>query len=259
MELPMPKEKPSFYAGDVIQHYRSELIQRQMEAHGFDAILSLRPETVRFCTGFFAKGFKRFWESVYFTLIPLGREPVVGYRSGSDWWRIQLRSDIKDYRRLPGGLTRWAEVLIPVFSDYGLQKARVGTDILPYEIYTALKKEFPEVEFRDAGEFWVDVTAVKHPAEIEWIRKAVEIVDIGTQAAIDSIAPGKREIDVSVEASCAMLRAGAEMMPSLHDVASGYNAGIWERIATEKTIREGELVAMDITASVRGYVGDIGR
>jgi Xaa-Pro aminopeptidase len=70
---------------------------------------------------------------------------------------------------------------------------------------------------------------------------------------------GVSEHTVSAEAVYAMRRAGSEFEPFIPLVASGYNASMFERVATEKIIAPGEMVILDIGAVVRGYTGDLGR
>jgi Xaa-Pro aminopeptidase len=56
-----------------------------------------------------------------------------------------------------------------------------------------------------------------------------------------------------------MRKHGSEFEPFIPLVASGYNTSMFERVATEKTIRSGEMIILDIGAVVRGYTGDLGR
>src|SRR5262249_34936167 len=103
------------------------------------------------------------------------------------------------------------------------------------------------------------LTAIKHPHEIELIRAAVRVADLGMLAAIESVRPGISEHAVAAEAIYAMRRAGSEFEPFIPLVASGYNTSMFERVATEKIIEAGEMIILDIGAVVKGYTGDLGR
>ena len=150
-ELPYEKENPSFYCGDELHEAKQEKIHKFMEQAGFDALLFVRSEVVRYITDFFIKGYRPFFELEYFVIVPKNGSPIVGHTSGSDNYRIQLRSFIEDHRKLPG-LSNWHKEIIKIFKDYGITSGRVGTDILPFHVYEKVKAELPNLEFVDANE-----------------------------------------------------------------------------------------------------------
>jgi Xaa-Pro aminopeptidase len=49
------------------------------------------------------------------------------------------------------------------------------------------------------------------------------------------------------------------MTPFITNIASGVNCAIFERISTDKVIKEGEMVIIDLGCVWRGYTGDLGR
>lgn len=252
------KEAPSYYGGDVLHQAKREKIQAAMEANGLDAILLLKAEAVRYATDFYVKGYRPFFEPEYLAVIPKGGEAIVGHTSGSDNYRIQIRSDIQDHRKLPG-ISRWHEEIIKIFRDYHITSGRIGVDLLPFSIYLKLKEEFPAMEFVDIEKIWVDLTAVKHPEEIRLLRRAVEIAEIGCEAALDICKPGMKEYEVAAYAEYKMRELGSEMTPFVTNIASGVNASIFERISTEKVIEKDEMVIIDLGSVYRGYTGDVGR
>lgn len=256
--LPYPKEKPSYYCGDELHIAKQQKLQNLIEKWGLDAVLFLRSEVVRYITDFYVKGFRPFFELEYFVVVPKSKNPIVGHTSGSDNYRIQLRSFLEDHRKLPG-LANWHKVIVEVFKDYGIESGRIGTDILPFHVQEKIKSELPKLEFVDANHLWTELTVIKHPVEIEYIKHSLEITEIGLLVAMTESKPGVREVDVATEAEYAMKKAGSEFNPTISQIASGINASIFERISTEKRIRYGEAVIIDLTSSYRGYTGDGGR
>ncbi|HWK71604.1 MAG TPA: Xaa-Pro peptidase family protein [Burkholderiaceae bacterium] len=252
------KQSPSFYAGDELHQIKQERLQATLRASSFDALLFFKAEAVRWVTDFYVKGFRPFMEPEYVVLVVKDKPPIVGHISGSDDLRIRLKSDIQDIRRLPH-VSQWSDVIGQMISDYGLDTGRIGTDLMPYMVHQGLKKQFPDISVGNAADLWSGLTAVKHPIEIELIRNAVRVADVGALAAIQAIRPGVTEHSVSAEAVYAMRRAGSEFEPFIPLVASGANASMFERIATEKIINAGEMVILDIGAVVKGYTGDLGR
>jgi Xaa-Pro aminopeptidase len=131
-------------------------------------------------------------------VIPKFRQPVVGFSSGSDNDRLQLRSSIEDYRKLPV-LEEWYKVIAQIFKDYGMTQGRVGIDILHDFIGEQLKKEFPKVEFVNANGLFMELTIFKVPKEIEYMRSTMEICEIGLQAAMAATKSGVRELELPLK------------------------------------------------------------
>ncbi len=252
------RQDPIFYAGDALHRIKQERLQEALAQSGLDAFLFFKAEAVRYVTDFYVKGFRPFMEPEYVVLVAKGKPPAVGYISGSDDLRIRFKSDIADARKLPP-VADWATTIGEMIADYGLGTGRIGTDLMPFMVHEGLKRQFPAIEFANAGKIWSVLTAIKHPLEIALIREAVRVADLGAKAAMDAVKPGVSEHAVAAEAVYAMRKNGSEFEPFIPLVASGYNTSMFERVATEKTIRAGEMVILDIGAVVRGYTGDLGR
>jgi Xaa-Pro aminopeptidase len=252
------KQEPLFYAGDELHRLKQDKVQKALALSAFDAFLFFKAEAVRYLTDFYVKGFRPFMEPEYVVLIAKGQPPVVGYISGSDDLRIRFRSDIADARKLPS-LPGWAGAIGAMIADYGLSRARIGTDLMPYMVHEGLRGRFPGLTIADASVIWSELTAIKHPQEVALIRDAVRVADCGLAAAIAAVRPGISEYAVAAEAIYAMRRNGSEFEPFIPLVASGSNTSMFERVATEKLICAGEMVILDIGAVVKGYTGDLGR
>ena len=178
--LTFKKQDPLFYAGDTLHTLKQEKIQNALDAAGLDGLLLFKAEAVRYITDFYVKGFRPFMEPEYVVLVAKGRKPAVGYISGSDDLRIRFKSDIEDARKLPH-VSSWADVIGGMISDYGLQNGSIGTDFMPFMVADGLRALFHGLTFKDASKIWVDITAVKHPTEIELIREAVRVADLGAK------------------------------------------------------------------------------
>lgn len=252
------KQPPIFYAGDDLHRYKQERVQWALAASEFDALLLFKAEAARYLTDFYVKGYRPFMEPEYVVLVAKNHPPALGYISGSDDARIKVKSDIVDARRLPP-IARWAETIGQMLADYGLQSAHIGTDFMPYMVHEGLKQQFPKLRFGNAGPIWVQLTVVKHPREVELIRDAIRVADLGAEAAIAAIRPGVSEHAVAAEAVYAMRKNGSEFEPFIPLVASGMNTSMFERVATEKIIQAGETVILDLGAVVKGYTADLGR
>jgi len=164
-----------------------------------------------------------------------------------------------EYRSPYDGLPNWHQTIGEILSDYGVNQGRVGFDLFPHFIYEALRIGLPRIELIDISDIWSDITAIKHPLEVELIRKALDIAMAGMRAAIDSLSEGRTELEISAAAEAVMRSMGSEMNPFIPVVASGAHSAIWERVATEKKLARNEMVILDFGCVYKGYTGDFAR
>jgi len=249
--------EPIFYPGDKLREIKLNKINDALRKFNLDALLLFKPESIRYVTDFYVKGFRPFMELEYFALVPYKGEIILGYTSGSDNKRLELRSPVRDYRKISGGIKGWGSVIRSALEDRNLTKGRIWTDLLPLDIYREISDLHIDFVFDD--DLWTEIFAIKSQPEIEILRKCAKIVDSGIKAASESIRPGVREIDVAAEAEYEMRKNGSEMTPFITNIASGVNASIFERVATERVIQPDETVIVDLGAVYRGYSGDVGR
>jgi len=254
----LEKKDPIYYCGDEIKEFKQKKIEGILKKKNLDALLFFKPEGVRYMTDFFVKGFRAVSMDIeYFSIAFQGKQPVLGFQSGSDTWRIQVYNWVNDYRKLNKG--KWHETLKEILSEYKLLKGRIGTDLLSFDLYLSLKEVLPGIEFVQAEDVWKELTVVKHPKEIEIIKEALRIAEAGMGEGINACIDGAHEYEVAAIAEYTSRRLGAEMIPVIPIVSSGFNSSINERIASERVMRNGELVIIDFGCVHKGYVGEFCR
>ena len=249
---------PPFYAGDELQAIRLANVQAVLKERGLDALLLLKHDAVRFVTGFYAKGYRPFIEFEYAALVPADGLPILGTALAGEEERARLRSRTSAVRRLPK-LRAWGAALAQILVEEGFSRAKVGFDLMPHFVHQDLQSALPGLDLVDSADIWAGITAVKHPLEVVLIREALGIAEAGLQAAIDGVRPGVSEVEVSAAAEYVMRQRGSEMNPFIPVVASGSNAAVWERVATQRVIGPGEMVILDVGCVHLGYTGDVAR
>lgn len=134
-----------------------------------------------------------------------------------------------------------------------------GRGLLGAELLAALQAALPGVTWVDVETELCAVRAQKSPAEIEVIRHAYQIAELGFQAAYEAIAPGVTERAVAAEIDAAMRRAGAEGTGIDTIVASGPNTRPILARSTFRPIERDDLVLLTIAPRFEGYHAAIGR
>jgi Xaa-Pro dipeptidase len=98
-----------------------------------------------------------------------------------------------------------------------------------------------------------DLTIIKSPQEIAYVRAAARIGDIMMQAAVDCIRAGVSELDVYAEMVAAGARAGGEHSAKTPSVASGPRTLCTDAQTTRRKILPGDIVNIDICGCYNRY------
>lgn len=237
-----------------------------MAAAGLDAALLWKDENVRYLTGLRAQIIAGKSSILNGCLLP-AEGPLVLLTSGGEAQRVPIVMPwIEEVRIVPimeaKGLVRGAveTTIAPLLRQRGLDAASIGLDEMAWCQMEALREFLPAVRWGDGDAAMQAARLIKMPEEIALMEEAAAIGEAVTASAIDAIRPGVRETDVVAEAMHTLFRLGGEMAHvTTPFVASGEHMAPPNRIPSDKIIREGDLVFIDIGAQWSGYFGDLGR
>ncbi len=151
-------------------------------------------------------------------------------------------------------------VLEPAIARLGLSDARIGLDEMAFAQVQELARALPEAEWQDGDVVMQTARRVKSDLELAVMQEASAIAEAVTESAIAAIRPGVREYDIVADAMHTLYRLGGEMAHlATPFVASGEHMSPPNRFASDKIVREGDLVFIDIGAMWNGYYSDMGR
>jgi Xaa-Pro aminopeptidase len=135
---------------------------------------------------------------------------------------------------------------------------RVAVDYQTQPLHTALARELPAVSVVEDTHLGPELRRIKEPGEIERMRRAAAVSDLGIEAAFRAAAVGVSNRDIAAEASYAMLKAGAEIVslqvcsgPGTYSVASE----TWQ-YQPQRVLQENDMLLVDMGIYVNGYLGD---
>ena len=130
---------------------------------------------------------------------------------------------------------------------------------LNFRMFSHLRKTFPNVRLV-ATEHVVEKIAVrKIPAEIEAIRRAIEISVKVWDEVLPLIKPGVRETDIAAEMSYRGRKLGADRDAFEPIVASGARSALPHGLSSKKMLEAGDMVIIDFGFVADGYPSDITR
>ena len=122
-----------------------------------------------------------------------------------------------------------------------------------------LRRQYPEVRFRDASPLLLAMREVKSTAELSLIRRAVDITVDAQKAAMARVltAGYEYEVQATVEFTFRNLGACCWAFPSI--VAAGRNATTLHYETNNDAIERDGLLLTDLGAEVDGYSADVTR
>jgi Xaa-Pro aminopeptidase/Xaa-Pro dipeptidase len=230
-------------------------VRDRLAADGLDAYFGVRPEHMRYLTGFaLGNGEEKVAGNAGQFLIA-GDELVV---LADSRYTIQARREAPDariefvYHDLP---ERWPRLVA------GLGARRIGIEagFVSHALWEKLAAAELSVELVPV-EGWVEADrATKEPAELERIAAACSVADRALAAILPTIRPGVTERDLALRLEWEMRTSGAEALA--FDVAclAGPEAALPHGSPGDRPVRSGEVLLFDFGAQVAGYRSDMTR
>lgn len=128
-----------------------------------------------------------------------------------------------------------------------------------YSTFCAVKDALAGFPLTGIGDSVEMLRNIKDESELEDIHKACVIACRGLAQTVPYIRPGVKELDVATELEYRMKKLGASGKSFDTIVASGVRGALPHGLASEKVIREGEMVTIDFGCLYNGYCSDMTR
>lgn len=245
-----------------------ERIQRAQAAinlQGLDALLVFSTEAEPALVRYFSDYWPSFETAA--VLIPISGKPtlLIGPESltfARSRSKIEQILQLMEFREssqpdYPGSkLPTWHDL----FSEHRVARLGIaGWHMFPHAIYKNLSAALGDGVIVDADAVVRPIMIAKSKGELDCLRAAARLSEIGLQAVLDQIRPGLTEIQVAAFATAAMLQAGAEATGYPVWCCSGPNSRQAISRPTHRQIQAGEIIQVCVGAKVAGYSGSIGR
>ncbi len=145
-----------------------------------------------------------------------------------------------------------------VFKQRGINKGRIGVELntLPASIARSLNTQYTGIELIDITEDITRLRIIKDLDEIENIRQAAALSDIGQAAVLNLARVGMAELELFSLVRQQIDAAVNTRVPLMADFVSGAATATGGGLPTNKIINEGDLMLTDFTPCLNGYWGD---
>jgi Xaa-Pro aminopeptidase len=222
---------------------------------GLDAYFGVRPEHMRYLTGFTLGDGEERAAGNSGRFLVAGEEVVV---LADSRYTIQARRQAPDARVADayGGLaTRWPQIV----GSVGARRVGVEAGFVSHAEWERLAAAAPDVELVPV-EAWVEADrATKEPAEIERIAAACAVADRALTSLLPEIRPGVTEAALALRLEWLLRTGGADGLAFDVTCLAGPEAALPHGSPGERPVLDGAVLLFDFGARVDGYRSDMTR
>ena len=143
----------------------------------------------------------------------------------------------------------WLAKLGPSIKHVGIERS-----FLPADAEEALRRALPRVEFAEAHLPLERLRARKTPQELEFLRKASDLVADSMLAVIATYGPGASKLELTEALRREEVTRGMTFEYCLITAGTSVN-----RAPSEQVWGEGEILSLDSGGNYKGYIGDLCR
>jgi Xaa-Pro aminopeptidase len=247
---------------DRLRRERLQKAKEALEKSDLNALFIFRLEDVRYLTGYRCHLGPVTKLDLASVILPRGGDPIL-FTLDQDHSKTRMPwLDPNMIFRRPnvrhgGGATKWAEHVKSLIGN--LTEGKIGIDAWSISTEHALKEAFPKAEFVDGYKVLMEAKMIKTKDELECQRAAAMITEAGMHAALKALEPGVKECELLSIAWQTFTAMGSEWTQCANIVTSGPSTAPYRRFTSDRVIRMGDLVILDIGACFNGYWGDITR
>jgi len=169
-------------------------------------------------------------------------------------YTTQAASEVKGFTRKT--YRKALEEVTGLIKELKLKKVGFESDHLSFDGYSRFKKALPQVKLKPTRGITAGPRAQKDAFETDRIRDSVRVLDLGFKKAMKTLAPGVKEKDAALGIEFDFRKNGADNLAFDTIIASGCRGAMPHGKASEKGIKKGELVIVDMGVILNGYNSD---
>jgi Xaa-Pro aminopeptidase len=169
------------------------------------------------------------------------------------------QSRIKDVRSYDQFTDNPMDVLASVLRELGVAAGplAIEMDYLPVQDYLALWERLPAPPLVPCREMYQRARIVKTSEEVACLRKLAEISDQAEQVVWRQMREGMTEKALAALITNAVLEAGGDGVRTL--IGAGERSGIVNPRPTERALRRGDVIRVEILGSLDNYQSNVTR
>jgi Xaa-Pro aminopeptidase len=247
---------------DRMRRERVEKAQKALEQSEADVLFVFRTEDARYLTSYRHHLGPAFVIGNGTVVLARGKPPILftmdvdHCKARMPWLGPEQVQERANFREI-AGIKDFADRVAGLLGS--LKDKTIGVDIYTPSMAAGLQAAFPTCKFVDGYEILLQAKKVKTEDEINCLKAANIMTEAAMDAAVRMLKPGVKECEILAEAWKTMTALGSEWTQCSNIVCSGSYTAPYRRFTTDRIIRPGDLVIIDIGAGFNGYWGDFTR
>jgi Xaa-Pro aminopeptidase len=236
---------------------RLERLRAKLDEHNLDALFVVSPETASPVNRRYLSGFTG--TSAY---LLISRDDAV-IATDFRYWE-QAEQQAKGFRllRAVGGFDKW---LPELFAGLGGKRVAFEAAHVTVQGHRAMRKALQSLPEADRPKLVATTNLVeglrvlKEPDEITAIQAAIDLGDAAFEDVAERIEPGWTEKQVAWEIEKYIREHGGDGVSFETLVGGGPRGAMPHCVASDRTLKKGEGVVIDMGVTLDGYVSDLTR
>lgn len=174
----------------------------------------------------------------------------------SHWWTTWI-PDVRPTKHTLSSLADGVKGVLDEkhLSGQGVKLGWVGDYGFPLD---TIQKKISS-ELRNYNEEFLELKSIKSPREVQVMRKSLRITSDAMEAGCEAIRAGVTEKKIAGIINGTMMSEGSHDFAFFTMVVSGPRAALKHAYASDRKMKKGDMVYIDIGASYHGYMGDMSR
>ncbi|TAJ81128.1 aminopeptidase P family protein [bacterium] len=227
--------------------------KRAMAERGLDALISISPENVTYTTGIVvpSQSLMR-WRHAIAIVTADGRVSMIVI--DMEETTVKADADIKDIRVYREFVEEPMDKLCEALTDLKLERAKLGIEMeyLPGRDFLTLQRKLPGATVVAADGLFHRLREVKTRREVDLLRSLSRVTDKAIGDALRSARVGMTEMELAGILLSGIYTAGAESF-KLMIIASGERSQFPNVGPTERALKKGDIIRIEIFGVVKGY------
>ena len=230
-------------------------LRARLESEGVDAYFGIRPEHMRYLTGFILEDGEDRVAGNSGRFLISGDGVVV---LADSRYRLQAAAQAPE-ARIEATTYDLAAIWPALVGSIGAKRVAVEAGFVSHQLWEELQEAAPEIELVPVSG-WVEADrAVKEPAEIERIEAACAVADRALASILRRIKAGVTEREMALALEWEMRTCGAEALAFGVACLTGPDAALPHGSPSEREVCRGQVLLFDFGAMVAGYRSDMTR
>jgi Xaa-Pro aminopeptidase len=249
---------------DRMRRQRLQRLKDALNKTDIDMLFVFRTEDARYTVGFRHHLGPAFVIGNVTIVLAKNAEPILftqdwpQMRISMPWLADEQLQPRANLREGVEGAQVWVDRLKGLLGS-DLKNQKIGVDIWTPGMGKIFQSALPTCEFVDGYPVMLEAKKIKTVDEIQCLKAANSITEAAMDAAIRALRPGIRECEVLSIAWQTMTALGSEWTQCANIVASGPYTAPYRRFTSDRIIRLGDPVVIDIGGCFAGYYGDLTR